>query len=77
MVPFCYPMLPLGVVPRQALASQGIFVPTFWHDCLRRGDTSFRRELDLSWRLLPLPVDHRYEEADMARLADDILKFVR
>ena len=51
----------------------GIFVPQFWKDCTERSDAAFAWELELSRRLLPLPVDHRYGLADMDRLAEQVL----
>jgi hypothetical protein len=73
-VPFCYPMLPHGEVSREALAKGGIFVPTFWADCLNRPDSAFAWEMDLARRLLPLPVDHRYNVQDMDHVADQVLR---
>jgi hypothetical protein len=71
-VPFCYPFLPRGSASREALAKEGVFVPRFWQDCLDRGRSEFAWELELSARLLPLPVDHRYGESDMDRVADRV-----
>jgi len=76
-VPFCYPMLPRHEVHRQTLAGNGIFIPTFWSDCLKRTEAAFAWEVDLARRLLPLPVDHRYTAQDMERVADHVLRLIR
>jgi hypothetical protein len=77
-VPFCYPLLPRdgATLSRAALASQGLFVPQFWADCVDRADATFAWELDLSRRLLPLPIDHRYESEQMQHMADRILQLI-
>jgi hypothetical protein len=72
-VPFCYPMLPRRHVRREALAEAGIFVPTYWADCVKRGHATFAWEMDLAQRLLPLPIDHRYTPEDMERVAGCVL----
>ncbi|OWP61515.1 hypothetical protein CDA63_19060 [Hymenobacter amundsenii] len=61
-VPFCYPLLlPSGEhIDRQALFRQNIFVPTLWPDVLTRMPDGFGWERQLTRRLLPLPLDHRY-----------------
>lgn len=76
-VPFCYPFLPPRQISRAELASEGAFVPQFWADCLERSDDAFEWELLLSKRLLPLPIDHRYGEQEMNRLADLVLRNLR
>jgi len=76
-VPFCYPMLPQHEVHRQTLAGNGIFVPTFWPDCLKRAESAFALEVDLARRLLPLPIDHRYTVQDMEHVADHVLRLIR
>lgn len=76
-VPFCYPFLPSRQVSHAGLASEGAFVPQFWADCLERSNDAFEWEILLSERLLPLPIDHRYGEQEMNRLADLILRKLR
>jgi hypothetical protein len=66
-VPLCYPYLCERPISRKALASAGIFVPTFWPEVLARVPTdSF--EAQLANRLLPLPLDQRYTEAECHRV---------
>jgi hypothetical protein len=75
--PFCYPFLPQAELSREALAREGIYVPQFWADCLARGRSGFDWEKDLSCRLLPLPLDHRYVDSDMLRVADRVEHLIR
>jgi hypothetical protein len=76
-VPFCYAMLPQRAISKRDLASDGIFVPSFWEDCVRRANTDFSWEIDLSQRLLPLPIDHRYGPEEMERIAEHVLRRLR
>ncbi len=70
--PFCYPLLARSPVDRKSLAEQGIFVPTFWQECLNRSSTGFEWEKDLARNLLPLPVDHRYNSRHMHYVATTV-----
>ena len=70
--PFCYPYLPLRPIDRRALSAVKIFVPAFWQECVSRNCSGFAWERQLSREMLPLPVDHRYDTTDMARLAEMI-----
>ncbi|HWB12526.1 MAG TPA: hypothetical protein VG826_25095 [Pirellulales bacterium] len=64
-VPLCYPFLPSRELPRESLAVQSIYIPTFWPELNTRPDNGrFSFERVLSQRLLPLPVDHRYSADD-------------
>jgi hypothetical protein len=76
-VPFCYAMLPRGDVSKEILAQSGVFVPTFWSDCLGRSGTGFAWERELGRRLLPLPIDHRYDKRDMEHVADQVLRLTK
>ena len=69
--PFCYPFLPAVEVPRQALYSREIFPPQLWKDCLAREIPQWERALCTN--LLPLPVDHRYGEAECRYVAKEVL----
>jgi hypothetical protein len=63
--PFCYPLLLPDVTDRAALARHRLYVPTLWEDVMERKTPGFDFERDFAARLLPLPVDHRYEPDDM------------
>ncbi len=70
-VPLCYPFLPEASIDRNVLVAQDIFVPRFWQDCLNRA-SGYEREKDWADRLLPLPIDHRYDTSDMDCVAATI-----
>jgi hypothetical protein len=67
-VPFAYPFIASEVVDKKAFYKENLFVPSLWFDPCRRSDPKFAFDSELSNRLLPLPVDHRYDGADMERL---------
>jgi hypothetical protein len=74
--PLCYPFLPEANVDRGRLSAQGIFIPVWWPEVGRRESSGFDRERQFVERLLPLPIDHRYEPADMDRLCQMLLQVV-
>ena len=69
-VPFCYPFLPRIPIAHAALHARGLFVPQLWHEVVEREGSGFEWERDLARRLLPLPIDQRYEETEMTQIAD-------
>lgn len=71
-VPMLYPFLPDRVIDKKCLFAKNIFVPTYWSDVMVRAGEGFAFEKYLAGNLLPLPVDHRYDEADMAHMASII-----
>ncbi len=69
-VPYCYPLLASEPVAWSELWRRGIFAPRLWPDVPGRSRAGeFARETMLADRLLPLPIDHRYDAGDLARLA--------
>jgi dTDP-4-amino-4,6-dideoxygalactose transaminase len=64
-VPFCYPLLPRAGIDRRHLYESRIFVAQFWKEVATRPIAGFTWERSLTDRLLPLPVDHRLEPADV------------
>jgi hypothetical protein len=67
--PLCYPLLIDNSAIRSLLLANRIFVPTYWPEVTGRvAKGSF--ESDLVNYCLPLPCDHRYDLADMARVVD-------
>jgi len=68
-VPMMYPLLPAVSVDREGLYSDKLFIPTFWAEVKDSNDPLFETERKLAAQLLPLPIDHRYNEADMQRMA--------
>lgn len=68
-VPMMYPLLPAVLVDRESLHRSKLFIPTFWAEVRDSNDPLFETERKLAAQLLPLPIDHRYTEADMQRMA--------
>ncbi len=64
-IPMCYPLLLPEATDKRILYAQNIFVPTFWGEVKDRVVTGYITEKGIAERLLPLPVDHRYDERDM------------
>ena len=63
--PFAYPFLLSRPVDRAVIARERLYVPTLWPDVVKRKSPGFSFERNLVGRLLPLPIDHRYNSADM------------
>ncbi len=72
-VPFCYPFLPGSRARREQLWERSLFVPMLWPDVTDRTGQDFAWERDLASRLLPLPIDQRYELHEIERLCDGVL----
>jgi hypothetical protein len=64
-VPFHYPLLLDHAIDRRSLYQNQIFVPTLWQDTLNRDIGGFQFEQQLTQRLLPLPLDHRYSAPEI------------
>ena len=75
--PFCYPMLIEDPVDRHTFHRENIFIPTLWPDLLKRKAGCNEQEKRLAQRLLPLPVDHRYEPCDLERVVTRIRELRR
>ena len=70
-VPLCYPYRSRDARLRQQLISNRVFVATYWTDALDRLATD--QADSLVRHVLPLPIDQRYDAADMARITAIIL----
>ena len=77
MVPFCYPLVPDTQVDKKKLHLQKIFIPTFWEDVLNRKVHGFEFERNLSRKLVPLPVDHRYSKNDLWYVITAVKKYLK
>lgn len=66
--PFMYPLwVTGGPAIRKALAAQKIYIPTLWPNVLEMvGEDTL--EYDFAANILPLPVDQRYDKADLDRM---------
>lgn len=67
--PLCYPFLCDQPGLRERLIAARIFVPTYWPDVLGRVDGQ-SWEATLVRKLIPLPCDQRYGEAEMGLVAE-------
>lgn len=77
MVPFCYPLLLKKEVNKLQLYKEKIFIPTLWPDILERNNINeYEWESQITKRLLPLPVDHRYNYSDMIRMINVIKSII-
>lgn len=74
LIPLCYPLLLEEETNRELLYRENIFIPTFWKDTLERGIPGFEVEKEFTKKLLPLPVDHRYDASDLNFLIHKIKK---
>jgi hypothetical protein len=77
MVPLCYPFLPDKFMNKKKFYDHGIYIPTFWEDVIERGGSGFQTEKKLSRALLPLPVDHRYNEKDLRRVSQFVKEYIQ
>jgi hypothetical protein len=67
--PLCYPLLLReGGKIREGLARRGIFCPVLWPEVAAREHPNSGWERRLARDVICLPVDHRYEPADMQRI---------
>jgi hypothetical protein len=71
-VPMVYPLMTDTPVDREELYRNKVFVPTFWAEVRDANNLKFLTEIKLANNLLPLPIDHRYSEADMQGMAEVI-----
>ena len=72
-VPLCYPFLPESAFLKQSLIEKRVFVPTYWPNIFEyNSPASF--EFQLAERLLPLPIDQRYDSKDMKRMISILLE---
>lgn len=71
-VPMMYPLFPRKLVDRHLLSAKKIYLPAFWEDVINRKGRGYEWERSLSSRLLPLPVDHRYNTTDMFHIINQL-----
>ena len=73
-IPLCYPFLPTVDITHQQLHSCKVWVPRYWPGMPNTND--FAWEQKLVDRLLPLPLDQRYDENDMNKLSELIVNLI-
>lgn len=65
--PYCYPFYcKNGMELKKKLALEKIFIPTLWPNVLELDGLTL--EKDYAENILPLPIDQRYDEADMRHI---------
>jgi hypothetical protein len=70
---FCYPLLLNSPIEKKLFFKENIFIPSYWLDVTRRKrGEKYSWENKLSLDLLPLPIDHRYDEESLRRVVDFI-----
>jgi hypothetical protein len=65
--PLCYPLLTNKDNIKKKLISRRVFVPIYWPNVFK-WTTDKMFENYLAQNLVPLPIDHRYNEEDMERI---------
>lgn len=75
-VPFCYPFMPSIPLPKELFFPDHIYIPSYWMDTATRNEEGFSFEKGLSTNMLPLMIDHRYDELDLIRVVDTIKKYM-
>lgn len=67
-VPYAYPFLPNDPIDKSYFWERKLYIPILWKGCLNQAKEAFVWENKLASDLLPLPIDHRYDEEDMAQV---------
>lgn len=70
--PMCYPLICAIPDLRDSLIEDGIALPLYWPEVIEATE-AYDTANELARRLLPLPLDQRYSDADMERLIQLIL----
>lgn len=74
-VPFAYPFLPEKLIDKALFYDKGFFIPSLWIDPYKRYEQGYEFDRDLSLKLMPLPIDHRYDTEDLQPLAELIILY--
>ena len=73
--PLCYPFLSVKENIKKKLISKRVYAPVFWPNVFN-WTTSKMFENYLSQNLVPLPIDHRYNEEDMERMINYLKQMI-
>jgi len=73
--PLCYPFLTNKENIKRKLISKRVFVPVFWPNVFN-WTTVKMFENYLAQNLVPLPIDHRYNEEDMERMINYLKQMI-
>jgi len=73
--PLCYPFLAVKENVKKKLIGKRVFVPVFWPNVFN-WTTNKMFENYLAQNLVPLPIDHRYNEEDMKRMINYLKQMI-
>ena len=71
---FCYPLILERDIPKEVFHANDIFIPTLWPDVLNRKEPDFSTARELARKIIPIPVDHRYQPGDLRKVTQLIKK---
>lgn len=70
-VPFVYPLIQNDITLREKLIVNKIYIAKYWTEVLERDEVS-HVEIDFVNKIIPLPIDQRYDLNDMKRICEVI-----
>jgi hypothetical protein len=73
--PLCYPFLSVKENIKRKLISKRVFVPVFWPNVFNWTNSKMF-ENHLAQNLVPLPIDHRYNDKDMERMINYLKQLI-
>ena len=68
--PYCYPLWTGSSALREKVIASQVFAPMLWEEVLGRLPDGQMVEASFVKAIVPLPVDQRYGQRDMERIAD-------
>ncbi|WP_430895828.1 MULTISPECIES: hypothetical protein [unclassified Paraflavitalea] len=72
-----YPFFPSVLVDKKRFFQRNIFISTLWGDLFERPQTDqFSFEKEISTYLIPIPIDHRYNAADIEHICSVVLELI-
>jgi hypothetical protein len=67
---FCYPLLLKPHIDKTKLYAKNVYIPNLWIETTKRANNEdYPIECILSSKMLPLPIDHRYNLNDLERVS--------
>jgi hypothetical protein len=64
-VPFCYPFMRGGMIDLSLFYENNVYIPILWKEVLYRIHEGYHWEKKITRQILPLPIDHRYDEVQL------------
>lgn len=75
-VPFCYPFMTAGLIDLSFFYNNNVYIPIFWKEVIDRKGEGFHWEKKISQQILPLPIDHRYNEEQL-KYVINLIKIIK